>query len=52
MQTDQEYQSTLDRVKYAMNYPIDNRNDHRYNDRIVQLEKYRNVNVPNSHRSK
>lgn len=37
--TDQEYEATLDRVKYAINNPIDNRNDHRYNDRVVQLEK-------------
>ena len=43
--TDQEYEATLDRVKFAVNNPLDNRNDHRYNHRVVQLEKYRNAST-------
>ncbi len=39
--TDQEYEETLDRVKFVINLPLDNRNNHRYNDRVVQLEEWR-----------
>lgn len=43
--TDREYEATLDRVKYEINNPIDNRNDHRYNDRIKSNKGNDNDNI-------